>query len=209
MSRIYIPFWLLCLLTLGLNEVTKSLLELEELVYNSLSENLTVSQVTAYLDLQKKWEWVGYGFVPVFLAIKTTLIATVLYMGAFFFGKEIRFKALWHIAVKAEFVFLLVVVAKLGWFYFVQTDYSLEDIQYFYPLSALNLVGYEGLSPWFVYPFQALNVFEIAYWLLLAYLLGKALQTHTDEGLKIVAASYGPALLLWVVTVMFFVLNYS
>lgn len=209
MSRIYIPFWLLCLLTVSLGELTKWLLNLDMLIYTSLSENLTASQVTAYLDLQKKWEWVGYGFVPVFLAIKTTLIATVLYLGAFFFGKEIRFKELWHIAVKAEFVFLLVVVAKLGWFYFVQTDYSLEDIQYFYPLSALSLVGYEGLSPWFVYPFQVLNVFEIAYWLLLAYLLGKALQTHTDEGLKIVAVSYGPALLLWVVTVMFFVLNYS
>jgi hypothetical protein len=70
-------------------------------------------------------------------------------------------------------------------------------------------VGYKGLEAWFVYPFQVLNLFEIAYWLLLAYLLGKALQTHTDEGLKIVAASYGSALLLWVVAVMFFVLNYS
>ncbi len=209
MPRIYTPFWLLCLLTVALGEANKWLLNLDALVYHSLSEQLTAAQVTAYLDLQKKWQWVGYAFVPVFLAVKTVLIATVLYIGSFFFSKEIRFKQLWHIAVQAEFVFLAVVVVKLGGVYFFQTDYTLEDIQYFYPLSALNIVGYKGLEAWFVYPFQVLNLFEIAYWLLLAYLLGKALQTHTDEGLKIVAASYGSALLLWVVAVMFFVLNYS
>lgn len=209
MSRIHIPFWLLCLLTVVLGESTKWLLNTDVLVYNSLSEQLTAEQVSTYLDLQKKWQWLGYAFVPVFLAVKTVLIATVLYIGAFFFGKEIRFKQLWHIAVRAEFVFLTVVVVKMGWFYFFQPNYTLEDIQYFYPLSALNIVGYEGLEAWFVYPFQVLNLFEVAYWLLLAYLLGKALKTQTDEGLKIVAASYGPALLLWVVAVMFFVLNYS
>ena len=90
------------------------------------------------------------------------------------------------------------------WFY-----YKLEDIQYFYPLSALNIVGYQDLEPWFIYPFQTLNLFEVTYWLILAYFIGKATQTSMDQGLKIVAYSYGSALLLWVVTVMFFTLNYS
>lgn len=157
----------------------------------------------------KKWQWVGYVFVPVYLGLKTLLVTTVLYVGVFFFGKEIRFKALWHIAVKAEYVFLAVVIVKTAWFYLVKTDYTLEDIQYFYPLSAINMVGHEGLEAWFVYPFQVLNLFELAYWLLLAYLLGKALRVKTDEGFKIVAAGYGSALLLWVVAVMFLVLNYS
>lgn len=209
MTRIYTPFWLLCLLTVAFGVASRYLLQTEALVFTTLSESLTAEQVTAYLDLQEKWAWVGYAFVPVYLGLKSTLIATALYMGVFFFGKEIRFKQLWHIAVQAEYVFLAVVVVKTAWFYFVKGDYTLEDIQYFYPLSAINLIGYKGLDAWFVYPFQVLNLFEVVYWLLLAYLLGKVLQTHTDEGLKIVATSYGPALLLWVVTVMFVVLNYS
>lgn len=67
---------------------------------------------------------------------------------------------------------MLVIVFKIAWFYFFQLNYTLEDIQYFYPFSALNIVGYEGLQPWFVYPIQVLNLFELAYWFILAYLIG-------------------------------------
>jgi len=76
-------------------------------------------------------------------------------------------------------------------------------------------VGYQGLEPWFIYPLQVLNLFELAYWFVLAYFIGKLAFTEKDKGkpmdlgLKIVASSYGSALLLWVVVVMFFTLNYS
>ena len=112
-------------------------------------------------------------------------------------------------------MFLGVGVLKIIWFYFFQTSYTLEDLQYFYPLSALNIVGYQGLESWFIYPLQVLNLFELAYWLLLAYFIGKLAFTEKDKGkpmdlgFKIVASSYGSALLLWVVVVMFFTLNYS
>ena len=106
-------------------------------------------------------------------------------------------------------------VATFKHFYFFQTNYTLEDLQYFYPLSTLNIVGYKGLEAWFIYPLQVLNLFEFAYWLLLSYFVGKLAFTEKDKGkpmdlgFKIVASSYGSALLLWVVVVMFFTLNYS
>ena len=141
--------------------------------------------------------------------MKTAIIATILDLGCFLFGKEIKYKKLFNLVVKAEFIFLLVILVKTAWFYFFQTNYSLEDLQYFYPLSALSIIGYEGLQPWFVYPFQVLNLFELAYWFILAYLLGKELESTTDKGLSIVASSYGVGLLIWVVGVMFLTLNMS
>ncbi|MCK8142127.1 hypothetical protein MW871_09515 [Flavobacterium sp. I-SCBP12n] len=157
-----------------------------------------------------QWQWVGYLIIPIVLLIKTSLIASVLYMGTFFFSKTtVTFKQLWGFVITAEFVFLLIPIFKIIWFYFFQTIYNLEDIQYFYPLSALSIVGYQGLEPWLIYPFQVLNLFEVAYWLLLAYFIGKITETNMDRGLKIVASSYGSALLLWVVVIMFFTLNYS
>jgi len=104
---------------------------------------------------------------------------------------------------------LLVIIFKTAWFYFFQTDYNLEDLQYFYPLSALNIVGYEGLQPWFIYPVQVFNLFELAYWVILAYLIDKELNENTVKGMSIVASSYGVSLLIWVVGVMFFTLNMS
>lgn len=82
-------------------------------------------------------------------------------------------------------------------------------MQYFYPLSALNIIGYEGLQSWFIYPFQLINLFELAYWVILAYLIGKEFNENTDKGLSIVASSYGVSLLIWVVGMMFFTLNMS
>ena len=192
------------------------ILSINDLLLNSLGENLSISQLEYIYDFQKKWQWVSYVVIPLLILIKTTLISSSLYIGTFFYSKiKITFKQLFNAVVKAEFVFLAVVILKMVWFYFFQTSYTLEDLQYFYPLSALNIVGYKGLEAWFIYPLQVLNLFELAYWLLLSYFIGKLAFTEKDKGkpmdlgFKIVASSYGSALLLWVVVVMFFTLNYS
>lgn len=210
MNKIYIKIIVLSFVSLLLGFLLKFFLNFNSLLYNSLSEEFTSKQIEQYFEFQKKWEWVGFIFVPIMLLIKTSLITSVIYMGTFFLSKiQITFKQLWNIVIKSEFVFLLIGIIKIIWFYFFQTKYSLEDIQYFFPLSALNIVGYQGLEPWLIYPIQTLNLFELGYWLLLAYYIGKATETTMDHGFKIVATSYGSALLLWVVVVMFFTLNYS
>jgi hypothetical protein len=181
-----------------------------------LAEKLTDEQIQNFLSLQNEWHWLEYVFIPLYILLKSSFIAIVLYIGTFFFSKtEITLKKIWICVIKAEFIFLLVPILKIIWFHFIQTNYTLEDLQYFYPLSALNIVGYKGLEVWFIYPLQVLNLFELAYWLLLSYFVGKLAFTEKDKGkpmdlgFKIVASSYGSALLLWVVVVMFFTLNYS
>lgn len=213
--NLYVYIWLI-FLTFLLSYCTQYLLKYDTLLYNNLSEKLSVGQINKIFEFKKKWQWVSYAIIPIFLLIKTTLVTSVLYVGTFFYSKtKVTFKQLWSIAVKAEFVFLLVAVCKIVWFYFLQTNYTLEDLQYFYPLSALTIVGYQGVQPWFIYPLQTFNLFELAYWLILSYYIGKLAFTAKDKGkpmdlgFKIVASSYGSALLLWVVVVMFFTLNYS
>ncbi|WP_445722540.1 hypothetical protein [Flavobacterium sp.] len=197
-------------------ELLKELLKLDQLTYNKLTETLSFNQVEKILQFQKKINNWLYLVLPLLIIFKIFLISSVLYIGTFFYSKaKVTFKQLFNAVVKAEFVFLGVGVLKIVWFYFFQTNYTLEDLQYFYPLSALNIVGYQGLEAWFIYPLQVLNLFELAYWLLLAYFIGKLAFTEKDKGkpmdlgFKIVASSYGSALLLWVVVVMFFTLNYS
>lgn len=202
-------FTLISIFTFLLSFFSKKILNIDELLINSLAEQLTNEQIQTILGFKKNWEWISYIILPILLLLKTSIIATILDIGCFFFGKEIKYKKLFNIVIKAEFVFLLVIVFKTTWFYFFQTDYNLEDLQYFYPLSALNIIGYDGLQPWFVYPFQVLNLFELAYWFILAYLIDKELKENTDKGFSIVASSYGVSLLIWVVGVMFFTLNMS
>ncbi len=82
-------------------------------------------------------------------------------------------------------------------------------MQFFYPLSALNIIGYAGLEPWLIYPLQTLNLFEVAYIIYLSYQTGNLTKTNTNIGLKIVASSYVPTMLLWVCVVMFLTLSMS
>jgi len=202
-------YFFLLLLVFFLGFISKELLNTEELVINSLAEQLTTKQIEKALNFQQKWEWIAYLLLPLLLIIKVSIIALILDVGCFFFDKEIMYKKLFNIVTKAEFVFLGIIILKTIWFYVFQQDYTLEDLQYFYPLSALNIVGYEGLETWFIYPFQVINLFEFAYWFILAFLISKELKTTTSKGFSIVASSYGVALVIWVVVVMFFTLNMS
>ena len=207
MRKSYLLF--LIILIIILNFCFKTILGFDELVINSLAEQLTTKQIEKALNFQQKWEWIAYLLLPLLLIIKISIIALILDVGCFFFDKEIKYKKLFNIVTKADFVFLGVMILKTIWFYVFQQDYTLEDLQYFYPLSALNIVGYEGLETWFIYPFQVINLFEFAYWFILASLISKELKTTTSKGFSIVASSYGVALVIWVVGVMFFTLNMS
>lgn len=200
-------FLSLTIATIGLSFVSKEILNTDELVIRSLAEQLTNEQLLDYLKLRNNLEWAHYFVTPIILIIKLCLIAGILDIGCFFFEKEIKYKKLFNIVVKAEFIFLGVIVLKTGWFLFFMPNYTLEDLQYFYPLSLINLIDYREYKTWFIYPLQIVNLFEIVYWFLLAHLLGKSLKLSTEKSLIIIASSYGIGLLIWIIAVMFFTLN--
>ena len=205
----FILFFTLSFLLFAFGFLSKELLGSLKLMVNSLSEQLTQDQIKDFIKLKEKWEWLSYLIIPALLLLKISIIAAVLDAGCFFFDKEIKYKKLFKIVVKAEFVFILVIIFKTVWFYYFQQTFTLKDLQLFFPLSALNIIGYQGLETWFVYPLQVLNLFEVAYWFILAYLIGKEINITTEKGLSIVASSYGVSLLIWVVGVMFLTLNMS
>ena len=89
------------------------------------------------------------------------------------------------------------------------TEVSVGVLRYHGEVIVLQLFGYEDLEPWFIYPLQVVNLFELCYWLLLGYGLSKALKRSVDYAMGIVASSYGVGLLIWVGAVMFFTLNMS
>lgn len=187
--------------------ISKEFLNLQHLYTISLSDTFTLKQIDKILDFQSKWQWVGYVLAPVLLFLKLSIIAAILDIGVFFYNKEIKYGKLFNIVVKAEYIFLLVIVVKTLWLYFVVKDYTFEEVQNFYPFSLLHLFGADGLDSWYLYPLQSLNLFEIAYWLVLAYFLGKALSVKIESAFKIVLSSYGVAFFIWVVAIMFLVLN--
>lgn len=209
MKRIILYISILILLTLFLSFFHNYILDLDNYRLEASFENLTKSQINNITANSNKTNWVGLFDIIINLIIKVIIVSLILFFGVFFFKINIKYTDLLLIIIRAEYIFLCPIIYEIIWFYFFQTNYTLKDIQYFYPLSVLNIMGYQELYPWFIYPLQMLNLFELAYIIYLSYQIGKLTHTNTDNGLKIVGYSYVPALLLWVTVVMFFTLNYS
>ena len=202
-----ILFFSLVVLNLLFSEAGTYFLKINELLYNNLSEQLTLKQIEDYFEIQARWRWVQYVLPPVILYLKTIFLAWILAMGGFFYGVSLPHKKYWEIVLQAEFVFLFVAVFKIMWFVFIQTDFSLEDLQQFMPLSLQSILDTSAIPLWALYPLQLLNAFEVVYWIILILLINQA--SKTKKGFGVVLASYGPALFIWMIFIMFLTLNLS
>src|SRR5690554_2590321 len=203
----YLLFLFLVFYTIILGLILEEFLQINQMAMSTLAEQLTKEQLEKVLDLQTRWKWLSYGIIPLIYLIKTNLVAMIISLGCFLYNYEIEYKKVLNIVLKSEFVFLLAIFAKGAWFYFFQTDFTLEDFQNFYPLSLITIVDYHQLDPWLFYLFQTVNLFELSYILLLTYFLKKALNIKFSDSFLLIAISYGVGLMLWITLVMFLILN--
>ena len=190
--------------------ITQKVLNTEELLYNFYSEQFAQEQLEQLIAAKEKWAWVGYVIIPLLILIRSSLVALCLSVGLFFYEneeKEPTFKQLIRVALLGEFVLVLVGYFKLFYFTFIKTNYTLQDLQQFYPFSYTNFLDIESIQPWLVYPLQTINLFEIGYFFVLVYGLHKLLQNKYAKSFEIVAVSYGTGLLIWLGLVAFLTLS--
>lgn len=207
----YLLFFLLIVFNLIILFFTNYLLNTNDLLVNFYSEELAKDQLEQLLENQQKWAWIGYSILPLLILIRTSLVSLCLSIGLFLYDIEnkIQFKQFFRIAVIGEFVLVFVGVFKSLYFYFIKIEYTLQDLQQFYPLSYINFLDVENLEPWLVYPLQTINLFEITYFFVLVYGMHKLLKNNYWKSFEITAASYGTGLLIWLGLVMFITLNIS
>lgn len=202
-----ILFLSLVLLTFLVSEASIYFLDINQLLYKNLSEQLTLKQIEDYFNNKARWNWVKYPLIPLALLIKITLVAWVLSIGGFFYDVSMNHRNYWKIALQAEFVFLLSAIFKILWFVFIQRDFTLIQLQEYFPLSIQSIIHSDGIPQWAIYPLQLLNAFEVAYWVFLIVLINQ--YTKSKKGFGVVVLSYGPALLFWMILIMFLSLNLS
>lgn len=189
--------------------ISNQFLVSDNLFYNSFAEQLTAEKIDTIIAQTQQWAWLGYVFIPIIYLLKFSVIALILLTGFFIINKKVSFSLLFKAVMLAEIPFLLVPLIKLLWFMFIQTNYTFQDLQYFFPLSALQLFEVANLPTWQIYPLQLLNLFELVYWISLAYWLKRLLLISLTSGMEMVIASYGTSLLLWVVFITFLSLSFT
>ena len=176
---------------------------------------MPVASIELMLKLSRKYQWLSYALLPVIILIRIFYTSIFLFIGIFFTELKVEFSKLFKIALLADFVYVLAGLTKLIILIFFKEVETLQDLQ-FQPLSAMELFNAKSIDPLFVYPLSLLNVFELGYFLVLAWLLVGVINEANEErtlrfgqSLKLVTASYGSGLLLWVLVVMFITLNLS
>lgn len=177
------------------------------LVY--IQQNLIVGEIAAFQFLEGPEALIfrlisGFKLltIPIVYALKFTIVGFILWVGCFMWGYNVTYNKCWQIAMIAELVFFVPTFLKILWFFFVDTDPNYWEYQSFYPLSLMSLLDYTQVRPKMLYPNQALNVFEIAYWVVLTYGVDFAARKKKAVANYIVATSYIPLFLLWLLFYM-------
>lgn len=181
----------------------------DDIYFNHFSEQLSTSRIYELLEFRNEWQWLNYVLIPVLQFAKMSLITLWLLSGTILFGLETSFQNLFRIVLKAEFVWLVPSLTGIVWFGFINTDYTLTDIQYFQPLSLLNLFSASEIEHWLVFPLKSINVFELAYLIVLVVGVRNELTKEFNAALNFTIPVYGSALLTWIVFVTFLTINLS
>ena len=192
--------------------IEKYFIATDSKILDFLSKDYPSQVVQNYMESQKKWWWVSYAVTPLLIGIKVLLVAFCLNFIKLFDleGLEkVEFKDFLFIVLLAEFIFIIAGFYKFVNFYWLQTDYTLEDLQTYYPISLINLREYISTEKWLAYPLQLVNLFELFYWGFLAWGITELSDNKVKLGKSfgLVALTYGVGLLFWVGVVSFLILN--
>jgi hypothetical protein len=192
-------FVFLCVLTLFLLYVKKSFIENETAAFEFLQDRPEgmILQIISALQFVS---------IPLVYLWKFTVIAFVIWVGCFMFGYRVTYAQCWGVVIGAEFIFLIPEVLKILYFFTINTDPSYSEIGAFYPFSLMHFFDYYAIDKKWAYPLRALNLFEVAYWVVLVSGIHHYARKEKKYVWYIVLCSYVLIFFLWL---WFYVIVYK
>lgn len=180
----------------------------DNVYYNSFAARLSIDRINEMITRQRSFLWISYLLIPVMLYIKVILTAGCLFTRVYLVRSDISFRKVVKLAFLSETVFVLSGVVRVILLSFIFRPNTLKELQAFSPLSLLSLLNTDHLPLYLFYPLQVLNLFELCYWILLGVGLADTLKISFPKAFGYVLSSYVPALLVWVLIVMFIQLQF-
>lgn len=169
----------------------------------SLGDQFSIEQMNYFLNSQIKYEYLGYILIILFNLIKYLSLTLILQMGLYLRGYEVSSEKVFKVVIISDFVFTFPLIIKFVYFYFFSLTYSLEDVQFSSPLSCLSIFSVHSISKLWLYPLQLFSLFEVLYWCVLSVGLSKLIKSNFSKAFQIVLTSYFPALVIWIIFIMF------
>ena len=176
--------------------------------YSVLENQYSFDTIERMIISNKRNIWLTYFFAIFFLLLKLIFTSVVLYIGIKLFELKINFNNCFRIVLLAEFIPILTSITKNLYFYIYPPN-NIESLQTFNPLGISYLFKSDSIPKYLLYPIQQLNLFEVAYWILLAYGIKSFGNIDFKKALKATTLSYGVCLLIWSIFIVFLQIQFS
>lgn len=144
----------------------------------------------------------SYLLMPLLFGCKLACIAVAIYAVLQVYNFELTVKDVFSMLLTAELVFIVVALFKIVAWNILMPVRSIEDLEAYKIPSLLNVFPIDKASP-FYFLFQAINLAEMNYLLVIGLLLSKRLQIGLRKAMLYSTLSYGSIFFIWILLVSF------
>lgn len=197
----------ICFIYLFFNWYLQTSVLTDDVYYHSLAGRITTDKLASFLAGQHRFSFISYLLVPVALLVKISLVSFCLYAGLLLTSRNLPFKSIFKIALFAESAFTASTLLKLLLLAFSSNISSLAQLEGFAPLSLYSLIKPHSAPPWLAYPLQTIDIFQVAYFLMLAGGLRFFCKESFRSMFLLVLGSYGLGLLCFMIAFAFLTIS--
>ena len=157
------------------------------------------------LEAFQKYRWLSFIFTPLLILLRIFYSSITLFLGDILAvnNQKHRFGTYFNVSIKADVIFLLSSLVLLLLIIYEGVDQAEVVFSY---LSLQGLFNAQVIEPWLFVSLSSINIFEVIYWLFLAFLYMVTTSSSYVKSLKFVASTYGVGFLLYVILMSFIAL---
>lgn len=138
------------------------------------------------------------------------IISTLIYHAIKYFKKiNPLFWNIVFVVLLAQLILLIPNLLELAWFTFIKTNYTMKDVDYFNPLSIVNLINTDDISNFVYKLLSVISFFNLLYWCMLIYLTRKYIRLNFRDSLIVILSFYGSGAFIITILRLFLVYKTS
>jgi hypothetical protein len=206
-KKIYF-FVMICLFSLGIAYLIQYFFYSESVFYATYAGQFTSEQTEKLYENTKNWQWISLILFPLLLIAKVIYNAFWITAGSLLHNEKIMFKTNFNVCLKAEYIFVLMLVVKFIWLLFFKQVNNLTDLSYV-PGSLLNFYTVDKIPPWGIYPLQIINIWELLFCIIGTSMYSIQYNLSTMKAAQLFCIPYLSGLFIWVLTVVFLTLQFT
>ncbi len=192
------------LIELAFNFIIQKYALNEEVMYNSLLNELSTEDIDRTVALTRSYAWLNYLWAPINVLMQIFLISICILIGTLLLRYEIRFKEIFNVVAKAYAIFAVSRLILIGAYLYFGVN-QLSDLDYVTSVSLYAIVKNPTLPEWATLLLKTINLYQVIFILLLAAGLNLLQHRGLKRWIPLVLGTYGTGLAIYVAIFIFLI----